>query len=361
MLADNRLSELASWDDAMLGEQLKYLASVELNFDLESTGFSVGEIDLKVEALEATQKNDAADTPLTLTGSAVSVLGDLWQLGEHRVYCGNSLQEDSYQTLLGSSRAAIIFADNPYNGPILGHVSGKGSCKHREFAMASGEMSSGEFTTFLTTAFTLMAKYSLPGSVHFQCMDWRNLQEVLTAGNQAYSSLINLCVWVKKQGGMGSLYRSRHELVFVFKNGTGRHQNNVELGRFGRYRTNVWEYAGIQSMRHGEEGDLLALHPTVKPIRMVADAILDCSSRGDIVLDVFLGSGTTLLAAERTGRICYGMEIDPLYIDTAILRWQNLTGQDAIHIASGQTFTQHQLNLHEKIATDNHAKEVNHG
>ncbi|MFD2271471.1 DNA-methyltransferase [Undibacterium arcticum] len=206
-------------------------------------------------------------------------------------------------------------------------------------------MSQAEFTQFLTTSCELMARHSIPGAIHFLCMDWRHMAEMLAAGNLVYSELKNLCVWVKDCGGMGSLYRSQHELVFVFKHGTAPHTNNVQLGKYGRNRTNVWRYPGINSFqRTGDEGNLLALHPTVKPVAMVVDALLDCSERGDIVLDAFLGSGTTLMAAERTGRICYGLELDALYVDTAIRRWQNYTGQQAVHAATGQPFAERELN-----------------
>ncbi|HYZ41002.1 MAG TPA: site-specific DNA-methyltransferase, partial [Stellaceae bacterium] len=154
-----------------------------------------------------------------------------------------------------------------------------------------------------------------------------------------YGQLKNVCVWVKNSPGMGSLYRSQHELVFVFKHGRNSHRNNVQLGQFGRNRSNVWHYPGANSFaRCGEEGNLLALHPTVKPVAMVADAILDCSARGDIVLDAFLGSGTTVIAAERTGRRCYGLELDPAYVDTIVRRWQALTGDSAIHVGKGRRF-----------------------
>ena len=206
--------------------------------------------------------------------------------------------------------------------------------------MASGEMSEFEFVSFLTSSFRLLARYSASGSIHFVCMDWRHMGELLTAGTQVYDSLLNLCVWVKNNGGMGSLYRSRHELIFVFRNGKGRHRNNVQLGRYGRNRTNVWEYPAINTLsKSGDEGNLLALHPTVKPVALVADALLDCSSRGDLVLDTFLGSGSTLIAAERTGRSCYGIEIDPLYVDTAIRRWQRYTGDHAIDAITGNGLT----------------------
>ena len=267
-------------------------------------------------------------------------MGDLWLLGDHRILCGNSLEGGSYQTLMDGQKARMIFSDPPYNVPVNGHVSGLGKHKHAEFAMASGEMSSDDFVAFHTDYMTRLCEHSLAGSLHNICMDWRHMAEVLAAGNQCYTELKNLCVWVKDNGGMGSMYRSRHELVFIFKHGKASHINNVELGKNGRYRTNVWEYAGGNSFSrlHDEEGDTLAMHPTVKPVQMVVDAILDCTRRRDIVLDAFLGSGSTMIAAEKTGRRCYGIEIDPRYIDTAIKRWQQWTGGTATHAASGKTF-----------------------
>jgi DNA modification methylase len=219
-------------------------------------------------------------------------------------------------------------------------VSGLGRRHHREFAMASGEMSSADFEIFLTRCCTLLARFSVPGSMHFVCMDWRHMQELMAAAQGAYTELKNLCVWVKNNGGMGSLYRSQHELVFVFKNGKARHRNNVQLGRHGRNRTNVWSYPGANTFAKGrEDSDLLAQHPTVKPVGLVKDALLDCSARGERVLDCFLGSGTTLIAAERTGRICYGLEVDPGYVDAAVRRWQLYTGQEARLAETGATFS----------------------
>ena len=227
-------------------------------------------------------------------------LGDIWQIGSHRLICGNSTQRETYQRLLDKDRAQLVFTDPPYNVPIAGHVGGLGSVQHREFAMASGEMSQSEFTAFLTSVFANLAEFSVDGSIHFQCMDWRHVDEILQAGRKAYHELKNICVWAKTNGGMGSLYRSQHEFVFVFKSGTKPHINNVELGKHGRYRTNVWSYAGVNSF--GNDRSDLALHPTVKPVALVADAIRDCSHRKGIVLDAFAGSGTTLIAAEQTGR-----------------------------------------------------------
>lgn len=338
-IADNRLSEMSSWDENLLAIQLKELSAVDLSFDIEATGFTVGEIDLYIDGLDISEDDDEPEI-VVKEGEAITQQGDLWLLGEHRLYCGNSQDENSFQYLMDGQFAGIVITDPPYNVKIQGHVSSGVHIKHREFEMASGEMTSAEFTTFLKNTFDLLVKYSQKGSVHTIFMDWRHLPEIIEAGKGSYSAMLNMCVWVKNQAGMGSLYRSQHELALIYRNGNTPHQNNVQLGRFGRYRTNVWQYGGIQTMRHGEEGDLLAKHPTVKPIQMIADAILDCTKLRDIVLDCFLGSGTTLLAAERTGRLCYGMELDPQYVDTAILRWQQMTGRDAIDAVTGQTYTE---------------------
>jgi DNA modification methylase len=342
MIADNRLTEISLWDDRLLAQQFKDLLAVDLDFSLEVTGFEMGEIDMRIEGLDITPA--AADNPadkLPPPGPAVSEAGDLWLLGSHRLLCGNALDEADFAQLMNGAKAEMVFIDPPYNVKIDGHVSGLGSIHHREFAMASGEMSPSEFTDFLTKACVKLAHNSAEGSIHFICMDWRHTGELLAAGNSVYSELKNICVWVKDNAGMGSLYRSQHELVFVFKHGTGRHRNNVQLGQYGRHRSNVWRYAGINSFgRTTEEGNLLELHPTVKPTALVADAILDCSARGGIILDTFMGSGTTLMAAERTGRIAYGMEFDPLYIDVAIRRWQAMTGEVARHALTGRSFTE---------------------
>lgn len=340
-IADNRLTENAAWNEQLLGEIFSELSVLDLDFSLEDTGFSMGEIDLRIEGLNASEKAIPADTLPDPLPQVVSQAGDLWLLGKHRVLCGSALEAGSFGILMQGKKADLIFTDPPYNVRIDGHVSGKGKAKHQEFAMASGEMSVTEFTQFLGQALGLLGAHSKLGSIHFVCMDWRHLSETLTAGLKTYSELKNLCVWVKDKGGMGSLYRSQHELVLVFKYGKDSHRNNVELGKFGRNRTNVWQYAGANTLsRQGHEGDLLAMHPTVKPINLVADALLDCSARKDIVLDSFLGSGTTLLAAERTGRTCYGLELSPAYVDLAIRRWQDMTGEHAIHAITGQSFAE---------------------
>jgi DNA methylase/ParB/Sulfiredoxin domain len=343
MIADNRLTENSVWDDRLLAEQLKELSVLDLEFSLEATGFEMGEIDMRIEGLaSSSMADDGADDLSTVpAGPPVTRPGDLWLLGEHRVYCGSALDPQAYPALMDGERADLAFCDPPYNVRIEGNVSGLGKVRHREFAMASGEMSEGEFSSFLTRALSLHAGHSADGSLHFICMDWRHMGEILAAGATVYTELKHLCVWVKDNGGMGALYRSQHELVFVFKHGRRPHRNNVMLGMHGRNRSNVWSYPCAKSFsRGGDEGNLLALHPTVKPVAMVADAIVDASARRGIVLDGFLGSGTTVIAAQRTGRRCFGLEIDPLYVDTAVRRWQAFTRDSARQAASGRSFAE---------------------
>lgn len=346
-IADNRLCELGEWDEKLLAEAFKELTFLELELDpelTELTGFDAPEIDFRIQSLESREheRADPADEIPAALGPAVSRPGDLWLLERHRLACGSALDPATYQPLLEGAKADVVFTDPPYNVPIQNNVCGNGAIQHREFAMASGEMSTGEFTAFLHKAFRLLVSHTSAGSVHFICMDWRHLGEMVSAGVDAYGGLLNLCVWCKSNGGMGSLYRSQHELVFVFKNGNARHCNNVQLGKFGRNRTNVWQYAGANDFsRNTEEGNLLAMHPTVKPVALVADALLDCSRRGEVVLDPFLGSGTTLIAADRVGRSCRGIEMDPLYVDTAIRRWQKLTGGVAINSRDGRSFEEY--------------------
>jgi DNA modification methylase len=338
IIADNRLAEKAGWDRSILAIELQNLTMNCGDLDVTITGFEVPEIDLILGAIDDKPDQDDNFEVGTLSG-AVTRPGDLWQLGRHHIICGNAVEQDSFSTLLGEKRAGVVFVDPPYNVAIDGNVSGNGSVRHREFKMASGEMTEPEFLSFLTSSLRLLAQFSISGSVHYVCMDWRHMSELLNAGRHAYDSLLNVCVWVKNNGGMGSFYRSRHELVFVFRNSKTQHRNNVQLGRFGRNRSNVWSYPGINSLsKVSEEGDLLALHPTVKPVALIADALLDCSARGDIVLDAFLGSGSTIIAAERTGRSCYGIELDPIYVDVAIKRWQRYTGDSAVHSVSGIRF-----------------------
>lgn len=321
VIADNKLALNAGWDEDMLAGELGALLSSDLDFDVSLTGFSIAEIDNLMDAVAPEEPDDPADELLPNDVPSRARLGDVWQLGPHRLICGDALDPAVLANLMGGASARMVFSDPPYNVPIDGHVGNSGKIQHREFAMASGEMSSSQFTMFLSTAFTNLADHSVDGSIHFLCMDWRHMNEMLTAGQGVYDELKNLIVWVKDNGGMGTFYRSRHELIFVFKKGTAPHTNTFELGQHGRYRTNVWQYKGVNTMR-AERMEELELHPTVKPVQMIADAIRDVSGRGEIVLDLFGGSGSTLIAAEKTDRRGYLCELDPIYCDRIIARWE---------------------------------------
>jgi len=339
-LAENRISELGKWDDVQLVQNLKALAAIDLGFSIEATGFTMGEIDLKIEGLGDLQPGaaDPADEPIA-PGPSVARLGDTWILGDHRVICASALEQLTYEQLLGEDRVAAVFADPPYNVRIDGHVSGKGRLKHREFVSGAGELSGPEFTAFLSGACRLAAAFSIDGSVHYWCMDWAHIHALLAVGAAIYDKHLNICVWTKHCGGMGGLYRSAHEMVAVYRKGSAQHRNNVELGRFGRNRTNVWSYPGANAfLKSSEEADLIGQHPTPKPVALVADALLDVTARRDLVLDGFLGSGSTLMACGRIGRRCRGIELDPLYVDLTIRRWRRMTGETAIRERDGKTF-----------------------
>lgn len=342
VIADNRLAELAGWDKDLLRLELGSILEEVPDFDLEITGFDGGELEALLAAIE---KGDAAEEVVPeVQGQVISETGQVWVLGKHRLICGDSRDPEVYRTLMDRDRAQMVFTDPPYNVPVNGHICGLGSVKHTEFAMASGEMSKAEFTRFLGDVLGCLGRFSVDGSIHFVCMDWRHIGEVLEAGEASYDELKNLIVWNKDNGGMGSFYRSKHELVFAFKKGSAPHINNFELGQHGRYRTNVWDYAGVNSLKADRDAEL-AMHPTVKPVAMVADAIRDCSKRSGIVLDAFSGSGTTIMACEETGRRGRAIEIDPRYVDVAIRRWQAATGKDAINEATSLTFGQYETSL----------------
>ncbi len=336
VLADNKLALNAGWDEELLAEELKELL-LQDEFTIDITGFSIAEVDHIIEGNPNEETGDPREDALP-EGEAPSrcKLGDIWQLGRHRLICGNALDPKVIATLMDGHKAQMVFTDPPYNVPVDGHVCGSGSIKHREFAMASGEMSEQQFTQFLQTSFENMAAHCVDGSIHYICMDWRHMQELLTAGKATYTELKNLIVWAKDNGGMGTFYRSRHELVFAFKHGIAAHINSFELGQNGRYRTNVWQYRGVNSLRAGRMEEL-ALHPTVKPVQMIADAIKDVSKRGDIVLDPFGGSGSTLIAAHKTGRRGFLGEIDPIYCDRIIARWETFAHDEAecVHREAG--------------------------
>jgi len=337
VIADNKLAMNAGWDVEILAIELQALIDIE--FDPTITGFSLAEIDLTLDAAQAASQDivDRADVVPEPPQVPISQLGDLWQLGRHVVLCGDAQSTADVERLMDGNKADLVFTDPPYNVPVDGHVCGLGSVHHREFAFASGEMSKSEFTSFLSTTLGNAASVTKDGAIAFVCMDWRHMGELLEAGNSVFTELKNLCVWNKTNGGMGSFYRSKHELVFVFKSGTAPHTNTFGLGETGRYRTNVWDYAGISSPGK-QRLEELAMHPTVKPVAMVIDAIKDCTRRGETVLDVFGGSGSTLIAAASCGRVARLIEYDPAYCDTIIKRWQNYTGKSACLAGSGQTF-----------------------
>ena len=339
VLADNKLALNAGWDEELLTLELQELSILDPSFDISLTGFSIAEVDELIDGASRDSLGEPADELLPPLGEGPPVTRprDIWQMGGHRLICGDSLSKDVVAVLMAGETARMVFTDPPYNVAIEGNVSGLGQVRHREFAMASGEMTSEQFTDFLTKAFRNLVLFSADGSIHFICMDWRHMAEILAAGTNVYAELKNLIVWVKDNGGMGTFYRSKHELIFAFKKGTASHINSFELGQHGRYRTNVWHYKGMNSFG-GSRQEEIHLHPTVKPVTMIADAIRDVSKRGDVVLDLFGGSGSTLIAAHRVGRRGFLCELDPVYCDRIVRRWQLRAKDDAILNATGQSF-----------------------
>lgn len=353
VIADNRIAEKAGWDRALLASELGVLVDLlpTIDLDVSITGFEIGEIDMILEDFSPSGPDPADAMPAIDPNKAPTTRdGDLWLLGRHRLLCGDVHDARAVRYLMDDAAAEMVFSDPPYNVKIDGNAIGRGRIHHREFAMASGEMDEAGFTDFLTSTLGNLAAVSKDGAIHYVCMDWRHMGELLAAGRKVYAELKNLCVWAKTNAGQGSFYRSQHELVFVFKKGVGTHINSFGLGAgaaatrrgeaaldAGRNRSNLWTYPGINSFGSGRMAQL-ALHPTVKPVSMIADAMRDCSSRGGIVLDGFAGSGTIFLAAEKVGRRGFGLEIDPLYVDATIRRWQTMTGKDAVHCDSGRTF-----------------------
>ncbi|MBT3392486.1 MAG: ParB N-terminal domain-containing protein [Elusimicrobiaceae bacterium] len=339
-VADNQLCLVGKWDFDLLKLEFAEIEKLEnLDFSLDITGFETGEIDVILDGSLADKDkklNEKDNTiPFIPKNEIISKFGDIWELGNHKILCGDALQSENYKKLLGDKKADMICVDFPYNLHVDSFAC-SGKIQHKNFAMAAGEMSSEEFQEFLNKNFKLLKEYSKNGSLHYAFMDWRHIKEIILAGTDIYEHYINLCLWSKDNAGMGSLYRSRHELIFIFKHGNRPHTNNVQLGSMGRYRTNIFEYPGVNSF--GKNRENLKLHPTCKPVEMIKDMVLDVTNRGDLVLDSFLGSGTTLIASEKINRKCFAMEIEPLYVDTAIRRWQDLTGKSAVHVESGKTY-----------------------
>ena len=331
-IALNKISELSSWDDAELKLEIQEILEIRQDLPL---GIDVPTLDVFLDGTGFEEEDDypILEEPIV----AHCRLGEQYTCGKHVMRCDDAQNVSSYKKLLGADRASMIFTDPPYNCPIEGHVTVSKSARTHDFAMAKGELSSSDFQDFLETTLRHAANHSFDGAIHFVCMDWRHAPELLAAAGAVYTKTLNLCVWNKTNAGMGSLYRSQHELVFVFKHGKARHINNVNLGRHGRNRTNVWTYVSQNALSGTSKGKL-ALHPTVKPVAMIADAIRDCSKPGDIILDPFGGAGTTMIAAEKTGRRARLLELNPIYVDVAIQRWQRLTGQTAYHAETGRPY-----------------------
>ena len=337
-LALNRLPQDSKWDNARLRAEFEEL--LEITFDFSLTGFDQVEIDM-VLSLEEPTSAGVEDAPPVMDPNAIPVSrdGDVWLMNAHRLICGDARKPQVLAKLVGDASAQMVFTDPPYNVKIEGHVSGLGGTKHREFAMASGELSRVQFIEFLMSSVSALLPGLQSGGLLYICMDWRHLCDLQSAVEQLGLTPMNLSVWAKTNAGMGTFYRSQHELVYVVKKGAEPHINNFELGKKGRSRTNVWHYSGMNVVGRGRD-DLLKLHPTVKPVALVADAIRDVSHRNGIVLDPFLGSGTTLIAAQDTGRRCFGVEYDALYVDLAVRRWMDHTGGIATLAETGETFEQ---------------------
>lgn len=335
-LADNKIALSAGWDPGILKIEFEELTALDLTFDIEITGFDTTEIDLLLDESKSSESVDPADQIPAVAEQAVSRLGDIWQLGNHKLICGDARKPQILSSIV-ERPARLAFMDPPFNVAVEGHICGLGKIHHREFAMATGEMSSAQYRHFLGACFQNAVAVSMEGAIHFTCIDWRHLEDLAAAGRDIYSKHLNTCVWVKDNGGMGSFYRSRHEFIIVFKVGKAPHLNTIELGKNGRYRTNVWEYPGVNTFRKGRLDDL-TMHPTVKPTALVMDAIKDCSRRGEIVIDLFGGAGTTLIAAEKCGRCARIVEVDPLYVDVIARRWQTLTGELAKLSSSNEHF-----------------------
>jgi DNA modification methylase len=337
VLADNKIAEQSGWDRDLLrlelGELVELLPNEGLEIDI--TGFAIPELD----ALEKDLGSAASypdDVPPAMPVRPVTRRGDVWRLGPHRLICGDAQDALTFERLMQQKVAAAVFCDPPYNVSARS-IGGRGRIQHEDFAFAAGEMSQAQFQEFLRKTLGNAAAASAPGAVHYACMDWRHIADLIDIGRQLYEEMLNLVVWNKTNGGQGSFYRSQHELIGVFRVAGNKHRNNVELGRFGRNRSNVWTYAGVNTFGRDRLKDL-ASHPTVKPIAMVADAILDCTGKGDIILDPFLGSGTTLLAAEKVGRIGFGIEFEPGYVDVTIKRWEEMAKLEAALEENGVSF-----------------------
>ena len=317
-IADNKIALNAGWDLEILRLELSELTFLDVAVDPILSGFSTGEIEAILTPCVGTNDDVFRTSPV----AARTKPGDVWILGEHRVGCGDSRDADFLQRVIGRETLVdAAFLDPLYNLRIGETALSSG--RHRDFAMGASE-SEVKLRSFLADTLGAAARYSRSGAIHFVCMDWRHMDSISATCRTVYGELLDLCVWGKSDGGKGSLYRSSHELVFVYRVGKGPYLEVAEGGKHGRNRTNVWDHARVDTLRGGLREDP-ALR-TVKPTGLVADAILDVTRPGDLVLDVFLGFGTTLMAAERSGRRLRGLDIDPVRVDVAIERWSSRTG-----------------------------------
>jgi DNA modification methylase len=336
-IAANRIAEQSGWNRELLAIELGELADLlpTEGLDISLTGFEIPEIDLLLSDMASAQQQPADILP-AIPSNAVTRRGDLWLLGNHRLLCGDARQPSHFFRLMNGSSAAAVFTDPPYNLRVSS-IGGRGKVQHSEFAFASGKMSQTQYRTFLSQTLANGINVSREGAVHFVAMDWRHIADLIEVGRELYGAMQNLVVWNKTNAGQGTFYRSQHELIAVFSVGEQPHKNNIELGRYGRNRSNVWVYSGVNTFAKGRM-EALSIHPTVKPIALVADALLDCTARGDVVLDQFAGSGTIVLAAEKTGRTAYAMEYEPKYVDVAIKRWQQTAKLEATLSGDGRGY-----------------------
>lgn len=349
-IALNKIQELGEWNEDVLRQELEFILELDAKYDLEVTGLELGEIEFHLSDTDQdgdAEQPDPSDTvPLAMSDpdyAPVSRLGDLFLLQgkdfEHRVYCGDARSKKAIAEALGELVATMVLTDPPFNVRIQGHVGGLGKTAHREFVMASGEMKPDEFYKFLRSSLKRMKQALKDGGLLYIYMDKNGLELLLKAGRKIGLKMHSICIWKKPNGGMSSLYRSQHEFIVIFKKGKASHVNNILLGKYGRYRTTVWEYPGFNSFSR-ERRELFHLHPTLKNVQMLADAIRDVTKRGDVVLDSFAGAGSTTIASEKTSRQSVSVELDPIYIDTILKRFENEFGTEALHAETGMTFSE---------------------
>lgn len=331
-IADNRLAELREWDPAALKAEFDEIVLLDPDLNFEAMGFEIPELDVVLHGTD--NPTDPADAIVSVPDKSHSRDGLIWEGDGHAILCGDARSSADWAAVLDGATPAVVIADPPWNVPVKSHMGGKGAIKHREFVMASGEMTDDEFLAFQTDWLTRATEHTPPGGLIYVASDWRALYVTSTAARACNLEQINLCVW-QKTPALGSMYRSAHELFLQLRKRGAGHRNNIRLGAYGRFRSNCWNYPSASSFGVGREG--LAIHPTAKPIALLSDIILDCTKRGDVVVDPFSGSGSTLIAAQRTGRIARVIERDPLYVDAAVRRYEQIFGRALRLRGTGQT------------------------